>query len=102
MQGFAVFQPLYTERPFVMRSSQSLILLCSVAAIALAFSACSGPEPSNPSPPAGGGRGGGRGAATGPVPVTIGTVEQKSMPIEIRVIGSAEAFSTVAVHAQIT
>jgi len=48
--------------------------------------------------PAGGGRG--RGDAT--VPVTVATVVQKSMPIEIRVIGSVEAYSVVSVHAQLT
>jgi len=60
--------------------------------------ACSGGEASNASPPGGGGRGG----APAPVPVTVAPVVQKSMPIEIRVIGSAEAYSTVAVRAQIT
>jgi multidrug efflux system membrane fusion protein len=34
--------------------------------------------------------------------VTVAPVVQKAMPLEIRVIGSAEAESTVAVHAQIT
>src|SRR4029077_1431334 len=36
------------------------------------------------------------------VPVTVATVVQKSMPIEIRVIGSVEGYSVVSVHAQIT
>lgn len=43
---------------------------------------------------------GGGGAA--PVPVTTAVVVQKPMPIEIRVIGSAEAYSTVAIRSQIT
>jgi multidrug efflux system membrane fusion protein len=34
--------------------------------------------------------------------VTVAPVVQRAMPLEIRVIGSAEAESTVAVHAQIT
>src|SRR5215813_5541163 len=51
-------------------------------------------------PAAGGGGGRGRGEAT--VPVTVATVVQKSMPIEIRVIGSVEAYSIVSVHAQVT
>jgi len=34
--------------------------------------------------------------------VTVATVVQKSMPIEIRVIGSVEAYSIVSVHAQVT
>jgi membrane fusion protein, multidrug efflux system len=36
------------------------------------------------------------------VPVTIATVVQKAMPLDIRVVGTVEASSTVAVHAQIT
>ncbi len=46
-----------------------------------------------------GGRGGAGGAA---VPVAVGTVVQKAMPIEISVIGAAEAFSSVAIRAQTT
>src|SRR5215831_4067340 len=49
--------------------------------------------------PAGGGRGRGGEAA---VPVTVASVVQKSMPIEIRVIGTVEAYSVVSVHAQLT
>jgi multidrug efflux system membrane fusion protein len=45
------------------------------------------------------GRGAGAGAA---VPVVIATVVQKPMPLEIDVIGSVEAYSTVAVRSQIT
>ncbi len=37
-----------------------------------------------------------------PVPVTTATVVQKSMPLEIQVIGSAEPYSTVAIRSQIT
>jgi multidrug efflux system membrane fusion protein len=50
-------------------------------------------------PGAAGGVGRGRGDAA--VPVTVATVVQKSMPIEIRVIGSVEAYSVVSVHAQL-
>lgn len=49
-----------------------------------------------------GGGGGGRAGGGAPVPVTVATVERKSMPVEIRVIGSAEAYSTVAIRSQIT
>src|SRR5262245_61800470 len=66
----------------------------------LLTAACSGGEAANGAAPATGG--GGRGGQQGPVPVTISTVEQKSMPIEIRVIGTVEPYSTVAVRAQIT
>jgi len=34
-------------------------------------------------------------------PVSVATVEQKSMPLEIRVIGAAEAYSTVTVKPQV-
>jgi multidrug efflux system membrane fusion protein len=36
------------------------------------------------------------------VPVTTAVVERKSVPITIAAVGTAEAYSTVAVHAQIT
>ena len=81
-----------------MRASHSLFLGLVVTCGPLMLVACSGGEASNASPPGGGGRGG----APAPVPVTVAPVVQKSMPIEIRVIGSAEAYSTVAVRAQIT
>jgi len=45
---------------------------------------------------------GGRGAGGPAVPVAVGTVVQKAMPIEISVIGAAEAFSSVAIRAQTT
>jgi len=43
-----------------------------------------------------------RPAGSAPVPVTVAAVVQKEMPVEISVIGTAEAYSSVAVHAQIT
>ncbi len=36
-----------------------------------------------------------------PVPVTAGTVEQKTVPVQIRVIGNVEPYSTVSVKSQI-
>src|SRR6185295_11718443 len=62
--------------------------------------ACSGGQAADSAQPAGGR--GGRGGGAAAVPVTVTQVEQKSMPIEIRVIGTAEAYSNVAVRAQIT
>jgi membrane fusion protein, multidrug efflux system len=70
-----------------------LLLVAPAASVA-----CSGGEASNTPQPQRSGRGGAQAA----VPVTIATVERKSMPIEIRVIGTAEAYSTVAVRAQLT
>jgi multidrug efflux system membrane fusion protein len=70
-----------------------LLLSSSVAA-----SSCSGQAQQ----PAQSQRGGDRGGGDQAIPVTIATVMQKEMPIDIRVIGTAEAYSTVAVHGQIT
>jgi membrane fusion protein, multidrug efflux system len=49
--------------------------------------------------PASGGRGNANG---GPVPVEVGLVSDKSVPLQISAIGAGEAYSTVAVHAQVT
>src|SRR5262245_2482998 len=49
--------------------------------------------------PAGGGRGNASGA---PVPVEIGAVADKSVPLQISAIGTGEPYSTVSVHAQVT
>jgi membrane fusion protein, multidrug efflux system len=65
--------------------------------LALTAVSCTAGGASQPAP---GGGGRGRGDAT--VPVTVASVVQKSMPIEIRVIGSVEAYSVVSVHAQVT
>jgi multidrug efflux system membrane fusion protein len=61
-------------------------------------SGCATEEAAGGGPPAGG-RGGRAGAA---VPVGAATVVQKSMPVEIRVIGAAEPQATVSVRAQVT
>jgi membrane fusion protein, multidrug efflux system len=45
---------------------------------------------------------GARGGGAAAVPVATAKVEQRSMPLALSVIGTAEASSTVAVHAQIT
>jgi multidrug efflux system membrane fusion protein len=71
-------------------------------ALVLCLSAGCAGEDGAASPATGNGRGG-RGGAGGPaVPVAVGTVVQKAMPIEISVIGAAEAFSSVAIRAQTT
>jgi multidrug efflux system membrane fusion protein len=75
-----------------------LIVLLATAGAA----ACSGEARPNSNVGPAAGAGGGRGGGSQAVPVTVSTVVQKSMPIEIRVIGSVEAYSVVSVHAQIT
>ena len=73
------------------------VLLAGV--IALTTAGCVGGDARTTAGPAGGGRGRGGDQA---VPVTVASVVQKSMPIEIRAIGAVEAYSVVSVHAQIT
>ena len=64
----------------------------------LAAAGCSGGDAAQTTPPPSG-RGGGQGAA---VPVTIAVVTEKAMPLDVRVIGTVIAASTVSVRAQIT
>jgi multidrug efflux system membrane fusion protein len=45
---------------------------------------------------------GGRGGGGGGVPVTVGKVVRKTMPVDLRVIGSVEPAQTVEIRAQIT
>jgi multidrug efflux system membrane fusion protein len=81
-----------------MRISLALVLGSLIATATLA-AGCSGGEASPQQQQPGNGGGGQQPPA---VPVTVGPVVQKSMPLQISVIGAAEAYSTVAVHAQIT
>jgi multidrug efflux system membrane fusion protein len=67
----------------------------------LVSAGCAGEDGAAGSTAAGNGRGG-RGAGGAAIPVATGTVVQKAMPIEITVIGAAEAFSSVAIRAQTT
>ncbi len=75
------------------------IRILGVLAATVAASACSvgGEAPAT----SGGGRGG-TNTATTVVPVTTAVVERKAVPLTINMIGTAEAYSNVAVHAQIT
>ncbi len=65
---------------------------------AVVAAACSGGEAAPQQRQQGGGGGGQQPA----VPVTVAPVVQKPMPLQISVIGAAEAYATVAVRAQIT
>jgi multidrug efflux system membrane fusion protein len=42
------------------------------------------------------------GASQAAVPITVGSVVVKEMPLDVNVVGAVEAFSTVAVRAQVT
>ena len=74
----------------------------SFLVLAAATAACSGGEAKQRTPAPGAAGGGGRGGANATVPVTVATVEQKSIPIEVQGIGTVIAATTVAVRSQIT
>ena len=61
-------------------------------AILVLLSACSGGNASGkPERP----------AARGAVPVTVATVLQKTVPVQVRAIGAVEAYSTIVVKSQV-
>ncbi len=67
----------------------------------IALQACGDKTVSADKGPAGrGGRG--RGGEQGPVPVIVATVSERTVPINIDVIGNVEAYSTISVKAQIS
>jgi len=85
--------------------ANAVVRLAVVFSAALAAGSCSsgGAADSSSTAASGGGRGGGRGGAGGgPVPVAVGTVVRKPMPLEVQAIGTGEANSNVAVRAQVT
>jgi multidrug efflux system membrane fusion protein len=85
-----------------MRRIQVLISVLVIASIPLLTAGCAGEDAAATSNARAGGRAGGAGGGAAAVPVTVGTVVRKSVPIEIAVIGAAEPFSTVAIRSQIT
>ena len=60
--------------------------------ISVVLPACSASDAQSPKP----------GASQPAVPVTVDRVVEKDMPLDANVVGTAEAFSTVAVRAQVT
>ena len=78
----------------------SRLALAAAAVAVLTLSACASQPAAGAG--AGTGRGGGRGGVQGPVPVTIAAVLQKSVPVEIVLIGTAEPVSTVSIRSQTT
>ncbi|HEY7446818.1 MAG TPA: efflux RND transporter periplasmic adaptor subunit [Vicinamibacterales bacterium] len=74
------------------------VIISAIGLLPLVVAGCSDTEVSSAAQTPGSGRS----AQQGPVPVTVAPVVSKAMPIEIRVIGSVEPYSTVAVRSQIT
>jgi multidrug efflux system membrane fusion protein len=68
------------------------VFLASFIAAAIALPACTSSEAQQPR----------QGGSQPTVPVTVAPVTIKAMPLEVDVVGTAEAFSSVAVRAQIT
>jgi multidrug efflux system membrane fusion protein len=75
------------------------LAIAGVTVAAIALAGCSS-QPAPGAAPAGGR--GGRAGGAGAVPVTTASVVQKSMPVQIAVIGSAEPVSTVSIRSQTT
>jgi membrane fusion protein, multidrug efflux system len=75
------------------------LLFAAAVSIPLLLAGCAAEDAAATSGARAGGRGGGAAAA---VPVTVAQVVQKSMPIEISVIGAAEPYSSVSIRSQIT
>ena len=75
------------------------LLPAAVISISLLSAGCAAEDAAATANARGGGRGGGAAVA---VPVTVAQVVQKSMPIEITVIGAAEPYSSVSIRSQIT
>ena len=70
-----------------MRPPQILATLACLATL-FATQGCSKPQQAQAGPPV--------------VPVSVATVERKSMPVELAAIGNVEAYSTVSIKAQIS
>ena len=73
--------------------------LSFLLSVALISSSCSGAAPAD-APIGGAGPGRGRGDAA--VPVSTARASEKSMPLEVSTVGTAEPFSTVEIRSQVT
>src|SRR5437868_3093913 len=76
--------PLMTHTSFYRLTSFALVLFC----LALFSLGCASNTAPPPPPP--------------PVPVTAAAVVEKNVPVQVRAIGSVEAYSNVAVKTQVT
>jgi len=78
--------------------AQNLWITISLAGLLGVLIGCTSGQVSATGP--GGGRGGKKGGG-GDVPVTVATATEKTVPVEIQVIGNVEAYSTISVKAQV-
>lgn len=80
-----------------------LCFLCFLYALTLTACSSSAPSTSGVQAAAPGGRGGGRGGRTaGEVPVSVATVVERSMPVNLHAVGNVESTSTVEIQSQVT
>jgi multidrug efflux system membrane fusion protein len=68
------------------------LIFCLLVGICAALPACSASDAQAPN----------AGSSQSAVPVTVDRVVEKDMPLDVSVVGTVEAFSTVAVRAQVT
>ena len=78
--------------------AQNLWITISLAGLLGVLIGCTSGQVSATGP--GGGRGGKKGGG-GDVPVTVATATERTVPVEIQVIGNVEAYSTISVKAQV-
>src|SRR5262245_10460628 len=84
------------------RSARSFTSIRAVFLV-VCSTACSRTAASTPERGGGGrGRGGRGGGEGGPVPVTLATVQQRDVPVEVAAIGYVEAFESVSVGSRVT
>jgi|SRR5579871_910751 len=95
---YTISVPVLGRTQFLPLSSFVLLLLSSLF---LFLAGCSSNGVSASGPGGGGGGKGGKKGGGGDVPVTVATVTQKTVPVEINVIGNVEAYSTISVKAQV-
>jgi multidrug efflux system membrane fusion protein len=66
--------------------SRPQVFLALLLSVSLCFSACSESKKKPPAPP---------------VPVLVGTVTEKTVPLELKAIGNVEAYATVSIKARV-
>src|SRR5437899_875022 len=75
-------------------------ILCLILASTVALQSCS-KDSAAASTADDSGKGGGKHGDGGSVPVTVTQVSRREVPVEIRVVGNVEAYSTITVKAQV-
>jgi multidrug efflux system membrane fusion protein len=84
------------------RHTWTLITVSLIASIGLAGCGYfSGGTASTGGDTSGKGKGKGKGGGGGAVPVIVASVQKKDVPVEVMVVGSVEAYSTISVKAQV-